>query len=184
METLYRQELDQPQLDGVWQLLARYGDDFVPPLSARSSTCQQGLQPGASLSDQGPTAYFQELRKQQFLLSLEGERVTGFLSFRRNFVPEILENKEDEGLLGLYVTTLIVDADFRRQGVARRFYRQLMTCWPQQRRLISTRTWSGNTGHIALLEALDFAGPVRIPDDRGPGIDTVYYYKLLGEDAV
>ena len=183
MEMLYQQKLNQPQLDGVWQLLLRYGDTFVPPLSSRNSTCQQGLQPSVSASAQGPTAYFQELQKQQFLLSLEGERITGFLSFRRNFVPEILEKQREDGFLGLYVTTLIVDANFRRQGVARSFYGRLLTLWPRERRLISTRTWSGNTGHIALLETLGFAGPIRIPDDRGPGLDTVYYYKLLGEDA-
>ena len=31
MEMLYQQKLNQPQLDGVWQLLLRYGDTFVVP---------------------------------------------------------------------------------------------------------------------------------------------------------
>ena len=186
MEWIACETPDQRQLDGVWQLLLRYGEDFVPPLSRRNSTCQQALRDGdasAGRSPGEPAAYFEELRHQQFLLAMDGERVAAFLSYRRDHVPEILAGRAGAEVLGLYVTTLIVDASCRRQGVARRLYRLLMTLETRRRRLLSTRTWSGNAGHIALLRELAFSGPVRIPDDRGPGIDTVYYYKLLEEEA-
>ena len=183
MDWIVCQTPDQRQLDGVWQLLVRYGEDFVPPLSARNSTCQQHLRDAAVPSDRGPAAYFEQLRHQRFLLAMEGETVAGFLSFRYDHVPPILAGQARAGTLGLYVTTLIVDAACRRQGAARGLYRLLMDLEPRCRRLLSTRTWSGNSGHISLLEKLSFAGPVRIPDDRGPGVDTVYYYKLLGEDV-
>lgn len=183
MEFIYSETLDRPQLEGVWRLLETYGEDFVPPLSQRQSTCQQGLQSIGGPSGQGPLAYFEELKHQRFLLAVEGEDMAGFLSFRYDYVPPILSGQAAEGVLGLYITTIIVAASHRRQGLAREFYRRLMALYPWRRRLISTRTWSGNTNHISLLQKLSFAGPIRIPDDRGPGIDTVYYYTLLEEEA-
>ena len=180
MELIYCESLDQPQLDGVWRLLEAYGEDFVPPLSQRRSTCQQALHEDAP-SSEGPRAYFEEMKHQRFLLAVEGEAVAGFLTFRYDYVPEILAAQQQPELLGLYITTIIVDAAYRRHGLAQGFYRRLMALYPQRRRLISTRTWSGNINHISLLQKLAFTGPVRIPDDRGPGIDTVYYYTLLRE---
>lgn len=183
MEFIYSEVLDRPQQEGVWRLLETYGEDFVPPLSQRRSTCQQGLHGTDGTDDQGPLAYFEELKHQRFVLAVEGEEIAGFLSFRYDHVPEILSDQAAEGVLGLYITTIIVAAPYRRRGLAREFYRQLMALYPRRRRLISTRTWSGNENHISLLQKLSFAGPVRIPDDRGPGIDTVYYYTLLEEEA-
>ncbi len=181
MELIYSEALNDRQLSGVWRLLQTYGEDFVPPLSQRESTCQQGLRDNTHSSPQGPVAYFEEMKAQCFLLAVEGDAVAGFLTFRRGYIPEVLSHRKEEGLLGLYITTIIVDAAYRRQGLARGFYHRLMTLFPQRRRLLSTRTWGGNISHISLLEKLNFSGPIRIPDDRGPGIDTVYYYKLLEE---
>lgn len=183
MEFIYSEALDRPQQEGVWALVKAYGEDFVPPLSQRQSTCQQGLQGTDGPSGQGPLAYFEEMKHQRFVLAVEGEEITGFLSFRYDYVPEILSAQAAEGVLGLYITTIIVAAPHRRRGLAREFYRRLMALYSQRRRLISTRTWSGNTNHISLLQKLSFDGPVRIPNDRGPGIDTVYYYTMLKEEA-
>ena len=179
MELIYCPALDEAQGEGVWQLLEKYGEDFVPPLSRRESTCQQGLQLEASSASHGPQAYFAEMRGQHFVLAMENGRVAGFLTFRYGHIPDILSSLAERDLLGLYITTIIVDGAFRRQGLARGFYARLMALFPRERRLISTRTWSSNISHISLLEKLGFAGPVRIPNDRGPGIDTVYYYKTL-----
>lgn len=139
MELIVCESLSQWQLAGVWRLLQVYGEEFVPPLSQRRSTCQQTLHGGDAPSTEGPRAYFEEMKRQHFI------------------------------------------AAYRRHGLAQGFYHRLMALYPRFRRLISTRTWSGNSNHISLLQKLAFTGPVRIPDDRGPGIDTVYYYTLLGE---
>ena len=181
MELIVCESLSQWQLAGVWRLLQVYGEEFVPPLSQRRSTCQQTLHGGDAPSTEGPRAYFEEMKRQHFILAVEGEEVTGFLTFRYDYVPEILAARQEPGLLGLYITTIIVDAAYRRHGLAQGFYHRLMALYPRFRRLISTRTWSGNSNHISLLQKLAFTGPVRILDDRGPGIDTVYYYTLLGE---
>ena len=90
MELIVCESLNQWQLAGVWRLLQVYGEEFVPPLSQRSSTCQQTLHGGATPSTQGPRAYFEEMKRQRFILAVEGEEVAGFLTFRYDYVPEIL----------------------------------------------------------------------------------------------
>jgi hypothetical protein len=39
----------------------------------------------------------------------------------------------------------------------------------------TTRTWSTNASHLDLLDELGFDLIKRVEDDRGDGIDTVYY---------
>lgn len=46
MELIVCESLSQWQLAGVWRLLQVYGEEFVPPLSQRRSTCQQTLHGG------------------------------------------------------------------------------------------------------------------------------------------
>ena len=180
MELICRDRPDGAELARIWQRLKTHGGEVIPPLDRRESTCQQALQ-GGRPDEEGPEAYFEELKRQRFLLAEEGGQVAGFFSYRYGYVPPVLTDRVGENLLGLYVTTIIVGGDFRRRGIAGGFYRLLSTRFPERRRLISTRTWSGNAGHIVLLERLGFSGPVRIPDDRGAGIDTVYYYQELKE---
>ena len=40
---------------------------------------------------------------------------------------------------------------------------------------VRTRTWSGNDRQIGLLGSLGFREQERIVDDRGAGIDTIYF---------
>jgi RimJ/RimL family protein N-acetyltransferase len=40
-----------------------------------------------------------------------------------------------------------------------------------------TRTWSTNAAHIAILGKFGFSQIARIENDRGEGIDTVYFAK-------
>ena len=42
-------------------------------------------------------------------------------------------------------------------------------------RPIALRTWSTNAAQLRLMEKLGFTCVLRLPDDRGPGVDTVYY---------
>ncbi len=43
---------------------------------------------------------------------------------------------------------------------------------------ISTRTWSQNDPQINTLMKKGFSIVKRIPDDRGPGVDTLYFGKV------
>lgn len=180
MELIYRETLSDPRhLDGVWRLLCDYGDSFVPPLSRRADTCQSMLRLEDRGEESGPLAYFDSMRRQPFLLAVQDGTVEGFFTFRFGYVPPPLAELDKPGLLGLYVSTIIVSDHLRRRGTASGFYAQLGSMWPERDRLISTRTWSGNESHICLLEKLGFSGPLRLADDRGPGIDTVYYHKFI-----
>ena len=181
MELHYAEHLTDPHwLEELWRLLCLYDRDFVPPLSQRESTYQQALTGGPA--EDGPHAYFQALREQSFLLAAEGEALAGFFSFRQDYLPPPIAHLRQDGRLALYVTTIVVDAPARGQGLATRFYRALPTFLPGPL-LITTRTWSGNRSHLHVLEKLGFSLALRIPDDRGPGVDTVYYSRACGTAA-
>ena len=177
MELIYCEKLtQQSHLDGVWRLLRDYDKAFIPPLSNRESTCQKDLHGHAVSAPEGPRSYFEQLQKQSFLLAVEQDEVVGFFSFRQGHLPPPLQQLHSEDTLPVYITTIIVDQRMRRRGIARSFYDLLMSLFPEQTMLISTRTWSTNNSHISLLEKMGFTGPLRIENDRGPGIDTVYYH--------
>ena len=71
-----------------------------------------------------------------------------------------------------YVSTIITDEDYRKQGIARTLYTIMeeVSFLP-----IIVRTWSTNYEHTSLLNSLGFGCIKTIKDDRGVGIDTSYY---------
>ncbi len=150
--------------EAAWLLTKAADEDFVPPLSTRMSTTQKNLNPGASEDVEGPVEYFAELKKQHNLLAVEDNRLLGFMSFRPDHE------------LGCYVSTVIVDASIRNQGIAKQLYEKLIATAV---RPIATRTWSQNHAHIHILEELGFINFDTIPNDRGVGIDTVYFKRDL-----
>ena len=176
MELIYCEKLtQQAHLDGVWRLLRDYDKAFIPPLSNRESTCQKDLHGHAVSAPEGPRSYFEQLQKQSFLLAMEQDEVVGFFSFRQGHLPPPLQQLHSDGILPVYITTIIVDQRMRRRGIARSFYDLLMSLFPEQTMLISTRTWSTNAAHIRILDKFDFRELCRKENDRGPGLDTVYF---------
>lgn len=159
--------------DRVWELLRSADREFVPPLSARRSSTQTDLSGSApGIVPDGPREYFAVMSAQPVLLAYmtrgTSDAVAGFMAFRR-----------DVALPGpprpsLYVTTVVVDPACRRQGVTSAMYRELIALATAEGCGVSTRTWSSNAGHLALLEGLGFRIIERRVDDRGPNIDTVY----------
>lgn len=73
----------------------------------------------------------------------------------------------------VYISTLIVHPDMRRRGIANKLYARMLK--KHSTRYIFTRTWSTNMGHIRILSTLKFYEHLRLEDDRGEGIDTVYF---------
>ncbi len=169
----YEKRLKQKKiLDGIRSLLELCDKEFIPPLSQRESTTQRGLngngEPGGALD-----RYFSGIRFQEALIALENGKVIGFMSFRRNYVsleipPSFSPN--------LYITTVIVHPDFRRRGITNRFYHELIERFIGYH--IFTRTWSTNLSHAGILSDHKFYEYCRIKNDRGPGVDTVYYHHL------
>lgn len=172
----YHPQLTDPSLlDQVWQILCDYDDAFVPPLSGRRDTSQQDLLHPHDAPR--PTAYFQVLRQQAFLLAMDGDTVAGFFSFTPGKRVEALEEAAN-GQPVCYISTIVVRREYRGQQITRRFYQQLLALPQVTDQFFATRTWSTNTAHLKVLEQMGFSLCRREEDARGDGIDTVYYCRL------
>ncbi len=147
------------------ELLILGDKEFIPPLSSRSSTTQQGL---ASALGSGIDAYYEEMKQQCFVLALEGDTLAGFMSFKIDHTGAHIPSGEN-----LYASTAVVHPDFRGKGLMTAFYREMIRSFPQ--RPIYTRTWHENVGHLKVLSKLGFQCIDYLPNDRGEGIHTVYY---------
>lgn len=172
-----KNELTEAYKADIWELLRAADHEFVPPLSARESTRQSNLKGSDCECKAGPRSYYEVMIRQRFLLALDGERVTGFLSYIPAHTVEYPVKKER--VTADYISTIIVSPACRNQGITRKMYETFLEM--DGSALVATRTWSQNHAHIHILESLGFELAERIKDDRGEGIDTVYYQKMRGE---
>lgn len=167
---------DRVLVEWAFDLLKRSDNEFVPPLSHRIGTGMNFAtaakpQPGIA----GIERYFEDLKRQQLVFARIAGVPAGFLSFR----PE-----EKNPCFGRfqpinYVTTICIEPKFRGHGIGGGFYRFLLNSLPADHQLpfTGTRTWSTNDSHIHLLTKMGFAIARTIPNDRAPGVDTVYFYR-------
>jgi GNAT superfamily N-acetyltransferase len=165
-----------PDLDAysgqIWKLLEMVDQEFIPALSHREGTTDQNLQGQHATQPRGPHAYFTQVMEQHALLALSADRLLGLMSFIVHHRTPLL----DALAPSTYISTIAVFPSERRGGLARQLYYAVMDlpadlCSP----FVVTRTWSTNDLHIPLLLEVGFKEACRLPDDRGPGIDTVYY---------
>lgn len=176
--TVYEQLAEAPATvrDQVYGLIVEADTAFHPPLSAR--TPEQGLSVGeGAIVDPEPTAYWASIQGHA-LITAEDEagRVLGMMSVARDKPLEALNLTATA-----YLSTLIVAGAARGQGLARALYERLFDLartWASAP-LVATRTWSTNAAHLPLIAKLGFEESLRLPDDRGAGIDTVYFSKPL-----
>ena len=166
-ESVSKQELE---------ILTRCGKEFVPPLCTRSSAMQSDFAEASEAGDGVPYAYFEMIREQNAFVAEEDGTVAGFMSFRKDFTSEAIP---EEYLPDIYISTVITDEKFRRRGITKGFYEKMSAEYGD--RNIFTRTWSTNASHTSLLKAYGFDEYKRIKNDRGEGIDTVYYLKRAGQ---
>lgn len=154
----------------IEDIMSLCDSDFVPPLSKRSGTTQSDLS-GGKTSGGGIGAYCSEMMKQEVLAAVSESRLLGFVSYRENMVSAEI----GEGTLpNIYVSTLLLHPESRGMRLTARMYDYIFnTLYPE--RSIFTRTWSTNLAHIKILSGFDFCEMKRIENDRGAGIDTVYY---------
>ena len=157
-------------LADIMELLSLCDQEFIPPLSARSSTIQSNLGPQGGKRE-GPVAYFENIQHQPAFLAVDDGRVVGFMSLKKNYVCEEIPPSHSPNV---YVTTVIVHPHYRRHGITNGFYHHLFKKFGSGN--VFTRTWSTNLSHIRILSSLKFYEHCRLEDDRGPGIDTIYYY--------
>ncbi len=163
-------ELYEQQKKDIWQLLNKANYEFVPPLSARKGTTQKNL---LDIKEGNvPTEYFEGLMQQSFILCINDSHVVGFMSYIKDHELKLYD---DNSLVCDYISTIIVDMRFRNEGYTTGMYEKLFDS--RSEKTYATRTWSTNRAHLHVLDKLGFELVYIIKDDRGNGIDTVYYVK-------
>ena len=155
----------------TYHLLEECEGEFVPPLSQRVSTRQSNLTDTDSISATGIESYFDEMAEQSFLLAVSETdgRLLAFLSYipSRQLPEEILDRESS------YVSTICTAHNVRGNGIARALYREL----EELADVITIRTWSTNMSQLHILNKLGYEELARIPNDRGKGVDTLYFIK-------
>lgn len=172
---LRQKALAKKYLEDVWKLLSDADGEFIPPLSSREKTTQSALLPGKE-DARGPVSYFRQMTKQAFILAVKDDRVNGFLTY----IPDHALMIDGKEIKCNYVSTIVVEPESRGQGLTGKMYQKLFQI--SRGGIVATRTWSANDAHLSILRKMDFQLIKRIPDDRGPGIDTVYYLKEIESD--
>ena len=162
-------KIDKKESAAMFRILTECDQDFCPPLSARSSTRQLSWDSKAEESD-GVRAYYEVILNQENLFWKEDEEIAGFMSF----IPcDHLRGYEDI----CYLTTLCVSPRFRGRGLSPKIYAAVFDyihqTYPGE--TIAFRTWSTNEAQMYLVKKLGLTEVLRLVDDRGPGVDTIYY---------
>lgn len=156
--------------DRILEMMRESNNDFVPPLATRFSP-KQTVFAGGEGTEEGLRTYMQSMLQETILAAFEGDLLLGFITFVENLVTDYFG---EDTLPNIYLCTLIVSRAARGKNLTRTLYSHLFfDLYPQCS--IYTRTWSTNAVHIHILDGYGFKELVRKPDDRGPGIDTVYF---------
>ena len=154
----------------IIKILTAADKEFVPPISERASTLDNSFC-GRSLHGSGVTLYFEEMIKQEVMCAFEDGELLGFVSYRLDYVSDLISESECPNL---YVSTLVLSEKARGKGLTKRMYSYLF-CDLYSDRNVFTRTWSTNFAHTKILQSFGFSEIIRKENDRGNGIDTVYY---------
>jgi len=158
----------------IRQLLVEVDNEFVPPLSCRSDTTNKGF--AAVSGCNGPDEYVRQTLSRPCLVAFRDDQFAGFMAL----LPRHHDPYLNIGDLCIYVVTVATRRQYRGQGVARQLYEALFGLAPEfASPFVATRTWNTNASHIALLEKLGFQQVNRLRDDRGCGIDTLYFARSL-----
>ena len=127
---------------------------------------------GGEKNSDGIQKYFEQLKAQRFAAAYEDGELIAFVSYKENYTcPEILP----EELPNIYISTLVASPASRGKGVTKAMYAYLFSAYKNAN--IFTRTWSTNFAHIKILQAFGFETVKVLKNDRGSGIDTVYFKK-------
>lgn len=156
----------------ILKLLKISDNEFVPPLSERHSTTQVNLKESHKSVGCGVLDYHTQVMEQCILGAVEQDRLLGFVSFKENVVTDIITTTPN-----IYISTLILHPDARGRNLTFKMYDYLFN---ELYKGVSvfTRTWSSNAAHIKILSKFNFSQYKIIENDRGEGIDTIYFSLL------
>ena len=136
--------------DQIFEMMIAEDKNFIPPLSARSSTTQKDLSSQEGRPE-GLKSYFEEMKSQKFMVCVDGDILVSFVSFKENFTNDKIHS---EDLPNIYLSTLIMRPEYRGQKVTQTLYENLFDIYADSS--IFTRTWSTNIAHIKILSKFDF----------------------------
>ena len=159
----------------IRRLLTAADDSFLPPLTdpTRAEMSRASGQPGPTDID----SYVDACVGRPMVGALEDGKLVGFASFEPMIDSEPLADYTPTN----HLTVLVVDEAYRNQGLATECYGYLFESLPAEhhRPVVSTKTWSTNDAHLAILDTLGFECVHRVENDRAPGVDTVYYARRI-----
>ena len=153
----------------IVEFLTLADKEFIPPLSCRDSSTQADLSGAQSASD-GILSYYRTMASQPAILAVENSRCMGFMAFKIDYTCRQISAEQ---LPNLYASTCVVHPDARGKGLMTGFYREMIRLFPERK--LFTRTWHTNLSHLHVLDKLGFREWDRLPNHRGPGMDTVYF---------
>ncbi len=169
---MFDEALKQKYREDIIKMMQISDKDFIPPLSQRSSTTQSDLSANPEVSD-GIEKYYNQMAEQEILGAFEDGVLLGFVSFRENYTSDVILESD---LPNIYISTLILSPEARGRGLTYLMYDKLFNSLYSDRNVF-TRTWSTNAAHIRILSKFNFELIKTIENDRGNGIDTVYFSK-------
>jgi ribosomal protein S18 acetylase RimI-like enzyme len=111
-----RTDFTNVEFDKLSYLLKRCNQDFYPPLSLRTSTYDKNLNVSHDMidADKFPMEFYMSILKQPIIIYEVDNTFIGLLSFKHNFIIDEI----DCAPMANYVTTTMVDRDYRGCGVA------------------------------------------------------------------
>ena len=172
MELIYVKSVAESGYDRqILGLLELADKEFVPPLSERTSSTQQTLS-STDATPAGVLDYYGTMSSQPAILAVEAGKCLGFMAFKVDYLCEYVQKTPN-----LYASTCIGHPDARGRRLMQSFYEKMLALFP--RHSIYTRTWHTNHSHLRVLEKLGFTQCARLADHRGPGLDTVYYSRVV-----
>ncbi len=170
--------LSQEEKDQIWEILCECDKEFYPWLSARESSSQKQLIVDEADAQKLPVTYFNEMIRQEFLTARKDGRIVAFMTFKTDYLCDALQ---DFGA-SLYVTTVCVRRENRREGIMKELYdfleKEVPALYHCNR--VSTRTWSLNEAQLHELRKRGYEELAVLKNDRGNGVDTVYFGKVCG----
>lgn len=151
----------------IWNLINLCDKDFFPALSSRE------------MSLNGPVNYFEELfvENAKFLLAFLEEQVVGFSIFFHNHFEELIAPFTPCN----YIKIACVHPDYRGLRIASSFNQFIEEQLPEDLTLpyVVRRTWSTNLPQVKLLSRFGYDLIHQFDNDRGNGISTVYFAKMM-----
>lgn len=162
IDPLYKQKL--------LSLLLACDDDFFPTISAKRN-------PHDGKKETGLRIYMDEKKDYHYLLVWDEGRLIAFSNFVLDFTIPCFPDYPKS----LHIDTVCVERAYRNQGIGKRIYQYYEEMLPDAFRATyyTLETSSINKPQIKLMEKFQYEIICRITDDRGKGIDTIYFGKKI-----